>query len=91
MISKRKLSKTQQLTLIAIDAGEALSRLAPTLVAVGAAVVGISFIQKEVNKRVEAKCDPSLYVVIQHPTAVGPAFQCVSRAQLQGPAPALKQ
>lgn len=89
MISKRNYSSTQKFTLLCIDTAEKLAVHVPTILLTGAAILGIVFTQKAINRRVEAKCDLSVYVVVQHPTAVGPVYQCISRARLKGPAPAL--
>ena len=91
MISKRrKLTAAQYLALAAIDSAENLSKLAPAILSLGVVALVAIFIQKEINKKVEITCPKSISVIVEHPTAVGPSYQCVSRAQLKGPAPALK-
>lgn len=90
MISKKKLSNTQRLTLAAIDAAEWTARLIPAIIGLASIALVAAFVQKEINKEVEASCPKSISVIVEHPTAVGPSYQCVSRAQLQGPAPTFK-
>ena len=91
MISKkRKLTATQHLALAAIDSIEGLAKLAPALLSIGVIALVSVFIQKEINRKVEINCPKSISTIVEHPTAVGPSYQCVSRAQLKGPAPALK-
>lgn len=91
MISKRrKLTAAQQLALATIDAAETLAKLTPAILSLGAVALVAMFVQKEINKKVEIDCPKSISVIVEHPTAVGPSYQCVSRAQLKGPAPALK-
>lgn len=90
MISRKKLSTGQQLTLAVIDAAEHLARFTPAILTTGVVLLSVIFIQKEINRRVEINCPQSISTVVHHPTAVGPAYQCVSRAQLKGPAAALK-
>jgi len=91
MISKRnKLTTAQHLALAAIDSVEWMAKLAPTIVSLGVVALVAVFIQKEINKKVEITCPKTISVIVEQPTAVGPSYQCVSRAQLKGPAPALK-
>lgn len=90
MISKKKLSNAQRLTLVAIDAAEWTARLMPAIIGLASVALVAGLVQREINKEVAASCPKSISVVVEHPTAVGPSFQCVSRAQLQGPAQALK-
>jgi len=91
MISKRrKLTAAQQFALTTIDIAEGLAKMTPGILSVGAIGLTAMFIQKEINKKVEIDCPKSISVIVEHPTAVGPSLQCVSRAQLRGPAPALK-
>ena len=90
MISRRNLSKTQRFALAAIDVSETLSRFAPSLITAAIVISTAFFIQRELNRKVEAKCDPSIYVLVKHPTSAGPVYYCMSRAQLKGPAPTFK-
>lgn len=90
MISKKNISPSKKVILAAIDAAEYLGKLTPTFLGVAAVVFTVAFIQKEINRKVEINCPDTISVVVHHPTAVGPAYQCVSRAQLHGPAPTYK-
>jgi len=91
MISKRKkLNATQHIALVAIDSIEWMTKLTPAIVSLGVIAMAAVFIQKEINKKVEITCPKTISVIVEHPTAVGPSYQCVSRAQLKGPAPVLK-
>lgn len=91
MISKRKkLNATQHIALVAIDSIEWMTKFTPAIVSLGVIAMAAVFIQKEINKKVEIACPKTISVIVEHPTAVGPSYQCVSRAQLKGPAPALK-
>lgn len=90
MISRKKPTTTQRVALAAIDAAEGLARFTPVILGLGAIGLTAAFIQKEINKNVEINCPKEISVVVHHPTAVGPSYQCVSRAQLNGPAPAFK-
>lgn len=90
MISKKNFTTTQRLILFCDSAVEGLARRVPLILTAGLLGLAVVYIQKELNSKVEQTCDTSIYEVVHHPTAVGPAYQCVSRAQLRGPAPALK-
>jgi len=91
MISKRKkLNATQHIALVAIDSIEWMTKFTPAIVSLGVVALVAVFIQKEINKKVEITCPKTISVIVEHPTAVGPSYQCVSRAQLKGPAPILK-
>ena len=91
MISKRKkLNATQHIALVAIDSIEWMTKFTPAIVSLGVIALAAVFIQKEINKKVEITCPKTISAIVEHPTAVGPSYQCVSRAQLKGPAPALK-
>ena len=91
MISKRKkLTATQHIALAAIDSIEWMTKFTPAIVSLGVIAMAAVFIQKEINKKVEITCPKTISVIVEHPTAVGPSYQCVSRAQLKGPAPVLK-
>lgn len=90
MISKRIHSRQQKLMLSAINTAEAIAARVPVILSVGGFLLLIVFVQKGVNHHIQINCPKSISMIIEHPTAVGPAYQCVSRAQLKGPAPAFK-
>lgn len=90
MISKKKLSLGQRLALRTIDAAEDLTRFMPAILGLGAITLTAVFIQKEINRKTEINCPKEISVIIEHPTAMGPSYQCVSRVQLHGPAPTFK-
>lgn len=91
MISKRrKLTAAQHLALSTIDAAENLAKLTPAILSLGAIALVAVFIQKEINRKVAVNCPKEISVIVEHPTAVGPSYQCVSRAQMKGPAPTFK-
>ena len=90
MISKRIYSRQQKMMFATIDAAEAIVNRLPVILSIGSFLAVIVFIQKGVNHHIKINCSESISVIVEHPTAVGPAYQCVSRAQLKGPAPALK-
>jgi hypothetical protein len=48
------------------------------------------FIHKQINNHVRNNCDLSIYQIMETPTAIGPAYSCISRVQQQGPAPTFK-
>jgi hypothetical protein len=90
MISRKNFSITQKIMLLCDSATESLARRVPLILTAGLIGVAVVYIQKEINRKVEITCNSSIYEIVHHPTAIGPAYQCVSRAQLRGPAPALK-
>lgn len=90
MISKKNLSPTQRAALAIIDTAEELAKYVPALLTAGAIALTAVFIQKEINRKVEETCPKEISVIVRQPTAIGPSYQCISRAQLQGPAPAMK-
>lgn len=90
MISKRSYSRQQKIFLSAINVAESIAIRMPLILSIGGFLLVIVFIQKGVNKHIQVNCPDSISVIVEHPTAVGPAYQCVSRAQLRGPAPTIK-
>lgn len=90
MISKRIHSQRQKILLSAIDMTESIVKRIPLMLSIGGFFGVIALIQAAVNHHVEVNCPESISVVVHHPTAMGPAYQCVSRVQLRGPAPAFK-
>lgn len=90
MISKKNLSPAQRAALSMIDAAEELSKYVPVILTIGAIALTAVFIQKEINRKVEETCPKEISVVVHQPTAIGPSYQCISRAQLHGPAPTMK-
>ena len=90
MISKRNYTLAQRVTLSAINMTEKLAAKTPYILFVGIGLLSIISIQKMVNRNVIDNCPKELSVIVYYPTAVGPSYQCVSRAQLQGPAPVFK-
>jgi hypothetical protein len=90
MISKKRLSKTQRITLRMIDAAEWFGARVYWFIGGGAVLFGIYGVNTITNNIVLNTCDRSLYVVTTTPTAIGPAYNCVSRALHYGPAPTYK-
>lgn len=90
MISKRNYSHQQKMLLSLISVAESIHKRGPFIVCIGGFLVGIVTIQKVMNHHVEINCPKSISVIVEQPTSVGPVYQCVSRAQLKGPAPTFK-
>ena len=90
MISKKRLSKTQRITLRMIDAAEWFGTRIYWILGGGAVLLGVYGVNTITNNIVLNTCDRSLYVVTTTPTAVGPSYNCVSRAVHYGPAPVHK-
>ena len=90
MISRKNFSITQKIMLLCDSATELLARKVSLILTAGLIGAAVVYVQKEINRKVEITCNSSIYEIVHHPTAIGPAYQCVSRAQLRGPAPALK-
>jgi hypothetical protein len=90
MISKKRFTTAQKISLFCIDAVELIAIKVPIILAVGLVGLAVVFTQKGINHRITNTCNRTIYELVHHPTAFGPAYQCVSRAQLRGPAKALK-
>lgn len=90
MISKRNYTTAQKITLSAINITEKIAAKTPYILTIGVGLLAIISIQKMINRNVIDNCPKELSVILYYPTAVGPSYQCVSRAQLRGPAPAFK-
>lgn len=90
MISKKPLSKSQRIALRMIDAAEFLGEHTKWIMFLGASVLAVVFIHKQINNHVRNNCDLSIYQIMETPTAIGPAYSCISRVQQQGPAPTFK-
>ena len=90
MISRKRLTKTQRITLRMIDVAEWFQSRAYWIMGGGLIFFGVVGINTITNNIVLNTCDRSIYVVTSTPTAIGPAYNCVSRALHYGPAPAKK-
>ena len=90
MISKKPLSKSQRIALRMIDAAELLGEHTKWFMFLGVSILSVVFIHKQINNHVRNNCDLSIYQITETPTAIGPAYSCVSRVQKQGPAPTFK-
>lgn len=89
MISKRRFTPAQKISLFCIDAVELIATKVPIILTVGLVGLAVVLTQQGINQRITNNCDRTIYELVHHPTAFGPAYQCVSRAQLRGPAKAL--
>ena len=90
MISRKPLTKRQRLTLGLIDDIENNLPVFGWGLFLCSSVFIVYGIHTVINNHILNNCNRSIYQIVEAPTAMGPAYRCVSRVQRQGPPVPLK-